>query len=564
MAKRSFKQFVEQELGKVAKFFIYAVLEWMMIFVLFIDGFLAFFASEFARFFELPIPCLLCTRIDHVLVRRNADFYYNDSVCKNHKKKVSSLAFCHAHKKLSDIRKMCESCLLSFATEKESDCDTYKSLLGILHKDIELLVDEDHEVHLSLPAGKKDEVLEKSNDQWCSCCWLPLKIKSSYAKVKNSSLSSLAPAPSPRSPAYRNLYLSHIKYTELKLNSDESEVHEDIDRTRGIILEKPFREDAKAATIPLLMDADDEDKTPHFIRGNKFFGISLSESATNSPRWTRIPRKSLLEKTVFASESGEGQVANEAEGDILHHLKRQVRMDRKSLMALYMELDEERSASAVAANNAMAMITRLQAEKAAVQMEALQYQRMMEEQAEYDQEALQEMNNFLAKREEEFKDLEAELEAYRKKYGCLKEVDFKGQGDESDEGYQVLKLPCYSSDNGRAECNSPTRSLNEGSNTGEKAQNHDQSDSMHDEVGEEGFNTSKKVSDRLKNREKKLQISSDGEGVSSKPSSNDDDNLEEETDEIGSDGAKLLTEISQSLQKLQHYVTMSYSESRDG
>ncbi|KAL2462969.1 putative myosin-binding protein 5 [Forsythia ovata] len=58
-------------------------------------------------------------------------------------------------------------------------------------------------------------------------------------------------------------------------------------------------------------------------------------------------------------------------------------------MALYMELDEERSASAVAANNAMAMITRLQAEKAAVQMEALQYQRMMEEQAEYDQEALQ-------------------------------------------------------------------------------------------------------------------------------------------------------------------------------
>lgn len=48
----------------------------------------------------------------------------------------------------------------------------------------------------------------------------------------------------------------------------------------------------------------------------------------------------------------------------------------------------------MAAYNAMAMITRLQAEKAAVQMEALQYQRMMEEQAEYDQEILQEMNNF--------------------------------------------------------------------------------------------------------------------------------------------------------------------------
>ncbi|XVF09188.1 hypothetical protein REPUB_Repub07fG0070300 [Reevesia pubescens] len=522
MTKRSFKQFVEQELGKVPKFFIYAVLEWIMILILFIDGFLAFFANEFAKFFELHIPCLLCTRIDHVLVRRNADFYYNDSICNNHKKNVSSLAFCHAHKKLSEIRNMCESCLLSFATEKESDCDTYKSLLGILHKDIELFVDEDHEVHLSLPAGKKDEevVLEKSNDHRCSCCGEPLKLKSSYSKVKNSSLSSLAPAPSPRTPANRNLDLSHIKYTdtELKLNSDESEVQEDNDGSKGITLEKPFKEDGKAARVPLLIDAEDEDKTPNFIRGNKFFGISLSDSATNSPRWTRIPRKSVLEKTEFASESGEGQVPNEAEGDILHHLKRQVRMDRKSLMALYMELDEERSASAVAANNAMAMITRLQAEKAAVHMEALQYQRMMEEQAEYDQEALQEMHTLLAKREEELKDLEAALEAYRQNYGCLKEVDFEGQGDEK----------------GRAECTSPTPSLNKESNTGEKALN--QSDSMQDdEVEGEAIDIPKKVSqgapqlERLKNLENKEQISSNGAGVSLKSSSENDDKMEEET-----------------------------------
>ncbi|XP_022737437.1 probable myosin-binding protein 5 [Durio zibethinus] len=607
MAKRSFKQFVEQELGIVPKFFIYAVLEWMIIFVLFIDGFLAFFANEFAKFFELPIPCLLCTRIDHVLARRNADFYYNDSICNHHKKNVSSLAFCHSHKKLSDIRNMCESCLLSFATEKESDCDTYKSLLGILHKDIELFVDEDHEVHLSLPAGKKDEevVIEKSNDHLCSCCGRSLKVKSSYSKGKNSSLSFLAPAPSPRAPSSRNLDLSHIKYTELKHNSYESEAYEHNDRSRGIILEKVM-EDAKAATAaPLLMDADDEDKSPNFIRGNKFFGISLSDSATNSPRWTRISRKSPLEKTEFASESGEGQVSNEVEGDILHHLKRQVRMDRKSLMALYMELDEERSASAVAANNAMAMITRLQAEKAAVQMEALQYQRMMEEQAEYDQEALQEMNNLLAKREEELKDLEAELEAYRQNYGCLKEVDFEVQGDESDEGYQILKPPSYSSTNGRADCTSPTHSLNEGSNTGEEAQNHNQANSMQDEVGGEAIDKPKKVSQRarqlgrLKNLEKKPQILSDGGGVSSKSSTENDDFMEEETgngskavlkselshihekiealaaddgllkhvsdltDEVSSNGEQLLTEISQNIQKLQHIVTMPDSESRD-
>ncbi|KAB2022259.1 hypothetical protein ES319_D07G196700v1 [Gossypium barbadense] len=79
------------------------------------------------------------------------------------------------------------------------------------------------------------------------------------------------------------------------------------------------------------------------------------------------------------------------------------------------ELEEERSASAIAANQTMAMITRLQEEKAAMQMEALQYQRMMEEQSEYDQEALQLLNELMIKREKEKEELEKELEIYRKK-----------------------------------------------------------------------------------------------------------------------------------------------------
>jgi len=187
------------------------------------------------------------------------------------------------------------------------------------------------------------------------------------------------------------------------------------------------REDIKSTTVPLLADGDDinDDSsklTPTFTRGNKFFGIPLSDSTNNSPRWSyRFNKKSPLEKTEFASDSNEvmNSIQNDFDDAIVNNLKRQVRLDRKSLMALYMELDEERSASAVAANNAMAMITRLQAEKAAVQMEALQYQRMMEEQAEYDEEALEATNDMLMKREEEIRDLEAELEFYRNKYGTL-------------------------------------------------------------------------------------------------------------------------------------------------
>lgn len=190
---------------------------------------------------------------------------------------------------------------------------------------------------------------------------------------------------------------------------------------------------------------EDAAKTPSFIRGNRFFGIPLTDSASNSPRiGLRSLRKSPLERTELASDSMmESNPINEDGDSILHHLKRQVRLDRKSLMALYMELDEERSASAVAANNAMAMITRLQAEKAAVQMEALQYQRMMDEQAEYDQEALQATNDMLVKREEDLKALHAEVEAYREKYGLLKEEDFKTRkeddeaADDGDEEYPV-------------------------------------------------------------------------------------------------------------------------------
>ncbi|KAF2562203.1 hypothetical protein F2Q70_00015864 [Brassica cretica] len=81
-------------------------------------------------------------------------------------------------------------------------------------------------------------------------------------------------------------------------------------------------------------------------------------------------------------------------------LKSELEEERKALNAVYEELEEERSASATAANETMAMINRLHEEKAAMQREALQYQRMMEEQSEFDQEALQLLNELMVEREE--------------------------------------------------------------------------------------------------------------------------------------------------------------------
>ncbi|KAJ1438995.1 GTD-binding domain [Sesbania bispinosa] len=420
MAFESFTRFVEQ-LGKFPHFVMCMVLEWVLIIVIFLDGFLAFFAIEFAKFFEMEIPCWFCARMNHVLAYKAPNFYYNNSICEGHKKYVSSLAFCHNHKKFSEIRKMCEGCLLSFATEKESDCDTYRSLVGVLNKNMECYVENGQNVQLSLKDDGAMQV-EKSSTLKCSCCGAPLKVKSSFSKWKNSGSFSRTPIASPRAYPCMTPKNEESQDSKLKfMSKNDSE----LPQNQNI----KSREEAKGASLPLLTEAEDlnteSPKTPSSPWGNRFFGIPLIDSPNNSPRGScGISKKSPLEKTEFASDSNEGNSQNEADDAILNNLKRQVHLDRKSLMALYVELDEERTASTVAANNAMAMITRLQEEKAALQMDAFQYQRMMEEQLEYDEEALQATNDMLLKEEEEVKTLESELEIYRDKFGCLTENDF--------------------------------------------------------------------------------------------------------------------------------------------
>ncbi|KAG2710791.1 hypothetical protein I3843_04G045100 [Carya illinoinensis] len=129
----------------------------------------------------------------------------------------------------------------------------------------------------------------------------------------------------------------------------------------------------------------------------------------------------LIENTreSGAEEPFDGSAVGKMEGGdaatTTEPLEAALKAERKALNAVYAELEEERSASAIAANQTMAMITRLQEEKATMQMEALQYQRMMEEQAEYDQEALQLLNELMTKKEKEKQELEKDLDMYREK-----------------------------------------------------------------------------------------------------------------------------------------------------
>ncbi|KAL3328549.1 hypothetical protein AABB24_035938 [Solanum stoloniferum] len=127
-----------------------------------------------------------------------------------------------------------------------------------------------------------------------------------------------------------------------------------------------------------------------------------------------VQTSTIMGRDDSGNESVDGFSVSDIEDEsIVDRLKRQIEHDQRYINSLYKELEEERSASAIATNQAMAMITRLQEEKASLHMEALQYLRMMEEQAEYDMEALERANDQLAEREKELQDLEEELLEYR-------------------------------------------------------------------------------------------------------------------------------------------------------
>ncbi|KAF4348848.1 hypothetical protein F8388_026198 [Cannabis sativa] len=745
-----------------------AFLEWLLIIFLFIDAVFSYVITKFACGCKLQTPCLICSRLDHVLGKEKRGYYW-DLMCNCHKSEISSLVLCHAHNKLVDVHKMCESCLFSFATINKSNAETYRLLVGKLGEDINSDFDQDPLL--------RDHTISSSSTRSCACCNQPWAPRANAQVLYQSKLVGLEAAELERSLSgatggnqdgveetsfvsitashsrndgidplphiqYTELNvasdtesegieenlnvikersivsitdshsrngqvnpLSHIRYTELKISSDtesespfstdegvsalihgENESKEEVfvrcvepravtldadlafdegvhslipeaneykeelsaqcieprvvtldadlafdegvsslipktneykeefsaqcvepcvvtqdtdlafdEGVSSLITEaneykeefsvqciepcivtvdadvasdklidpasgpkpsilissvqadavEPFdyesldstvaaghgleqlnwQQDvekenipAQTETIPVLLSkscldnrsgeveeasvtrggevykevatmntttetgiernpiaSDNGQQAPNLLdlgdayklavgnRGKQLSGLlaeqwigkdasKVSEDlkfllshlsvtrGTEQPMNEISPKFSLnsddiktldssssigmhiLQKRISLerNESGlsiDGSIVSEIEGEsVAERLKRQVEHDKKLMTALYKELEEERSASAIATNQAMAMITRLQEEKAALHMEALQYLRMMEEQAEYDDDELQKSNDLLAEKEKEIQDLEAELELYRKKF----------------------------------------------------------------------------------------------------------------------------------------------------
>lgn len=94
-------------------------------------------------------------------------------------------------------------------------------------------------------------------------------------------------------------------------------------------------------------------------------------------------------------------------------LERALEHEQEARDALRLELEKERNAAATAADEAMAMILRLQEEKASIEMDARQYQRLIEEKSAFEAEEMNILTEILVRTEREKHFLEKELEVYR-------------------------------------------------------------------------------------------------------------------------------------------------------
>ncbi|KAJ9174992.1 hypothetical protein P3X46_013579 [Hevea brasiliensis] len=120
-------------------------------------------------------------------------------------------------------------------------------------------------------------------------------------------------------------------------------------------------------------------------------------------------------------------------------LRRLVKKERHRADMVYTELEKERMASASAADEAMAMILRLQSEKSSMEIEANQQRRLAERKLEYDQEMIESLQWILMKHESERTVLEEKLrwcEEKLKQYMKSGEVD-QFQGSYASSSFDV-------------------------------------------------------------------------------------------------------------------------------
>ncbi|KAL1213049.1 Myosin-binding protein 3 [Cardamine amara subsp. amara] len=472
MAANNFATKLSRNTNRITVILVYAFLEWLLMFFIFLNSFFTYFIVKFASFFGLKQVCLLCPKLDRIFERDPENrFTYRQLLCQNHIAELASLSFCKTHGKLSELANLCSDCSdreersnvgLGFCTccqkslaekpypnyllfkssiwgETLGDRDNGGLILEMIDDDkIGDVFETDREFY---PLGFFNEKAEEEKKQEQQQNGEVISDVESYGV----SLRELS-----EEDGLRSIISNNFLGNEEEMPVSKSRVSEDEQRDDDTGNAATDGEDKISGPVEegadLLNDQFEETKiftcnlkNEAFVMENLSVGFDpLLAGSQNEEEEEDVEEKTkelpetptsvstllnkklhFLSKNEYEDAGDWSLLVNEMDGGdplrTIERLKETVRAEQEALRGLYAELEEERSASAISANQTMAMITRLQEEKAKVQMEALQYQRMMEEQAEYDQEALQLLNHLMVKREKEKEQLQRELEVYREK-----------------------------------------------------------------------------------------------------------------------------------------------------
>ncbi|MCO5553804.1 hypothetical protein L7F22_007330 [Adiantum nelumboides] len=171
-----------------------------------------------------------------------------------------------------------------------------------------------------------------------------------------------------------------------------------------------------------------------------FESCEIQDKSMDGAANVKIDESALDVVAKMARQDKEDIQVGKAKEEGLDVLREALCAERNTLAALETELENERNAAAIATSEAMAMISRLQEEKSAMQLEVAQLQRMAEEKAEYDEHAMALLKEILFKREAEKHALEKEVEVYRERLSAEKveETENKGSSTCSSTSLSLL------------------------------------------------------------------------------------------------------------------------------
>ncbi|KAG8062898.1 hypothetical protein GUJ93_ZPchr0003g16868 [Zizania palustris] len=204
-------------------------------------------------------------------------------------------------------------------------------------------------------------------------------------------------------------------------------------------------------------DPDPDPDPPAAAAGAGAGACSCCSTPCAVATWRRSVKRKLDEEKGVEGEEGSVALARVEAEEEAAALREAVAAAQDTAAALRADVEEERLAAASAASEAMAMMLRLQREKAEVQMELRQFRRFADEKMALDDAEIDHLRALLARRARHLARLRSRLREYR--HTCLRlgiplpegneteELDqndgFVLEGEDGDCGVYYPELRCY-------------------------------------------------------------------------------------------------------------------------